>query len=96
MIQYLRNLWLFAHVHWLWSDRITYRPGWTPLRFLFPYLTTYLLSTLLGHCIRPFSGVVHLLGWRWLERLIDAVLGEGHCAESARRAVLWGSRSVWR
>ena len=37
---------------------IHYRKGWGPWRFLPVYLTSYLLSTLLGHPIRPFSGIL--------------------------------------
>ncbi len=72
---------------------IQYRNGWGPWKFLLPYLTTYLLSTLLGLGIRPFSGYAYCRGWR-ITRLIDKFLGEGHCAESARAPILWGSRSA--
>ncbi len=71
--QYRTNLWRYAHVHWLWTRRkpesnfyvpawghlgIYYKPRWTPLSFLPVYLTSYLISTLLGHGVRPFSGVL--------------------------------------
>lgn len=74
---------------------IEYRKGWGPWRFLPVYLTSYLVSTLLGHPIRPFSAVMHERGSRvcrvinWITRDPD------HCDRAARADTLWGSRGCW-
>ncbi len=114
--QYRTNLWRYAHVHWLWTRRkpesnfyvpawghlgIYYKPRWTPLSFLPVYLTSYLISTLLGHPIRPFSGVlfdslppdcewcIGLLSFlNWITRDPE------HCYKAAQAPALWGSRSA--
>ena len=83
-----------------------WRFQWGPWSFLPVYLTTYLLSTLLGHPIRPFSGVlyarVRVLGGGlkhpWSLRLlllINRIMrDETHCELAARAPVLWRSASA--
>lgn len=59
--QYLRNLSLWLRgIRWLWTrldkpDGYTLKPGWTPLKFLPVYLTTYLAGTLLGYGVVSLS-----------------------------------------
>lgn len=71
MKQYLHNLWLWAHVWWLWTRRspypdenkdhtwqagmVYYKPGWSPLKFLPIYMTSYLAGTLCGYGVVSLS-----------------------------------------
>ena len=96
MHQYFRNWWLFLHVRRLWTRDATeipnlqrddathwiaYKRGWTPLRFLPVYLTSYLLAVLLGRGVQSLSRAFRLLGKdHW-----------GHTGE-----LLWGSRDLWK
>lgn len=41
---------------------IVYKPGWTPLRFLPVYATTYLGGVLLGRGVQSLSGAFKLFG----------------------------------
>jgi len=92
MKQYLRNLWLFAHIWWLWTRNldtyteaptdyvILYKKGWTPLRFLPVYLLDYGLACFMGRGVQSLSRAFKLLGKdHWY----------------ATGPLLWGSVDLW-
>jgi hypothetical protein len=96
MTQYIRN-WIAYLKGFFKLGQVVYKPGWRPITFLGPYLTTYAVAVALGFGVVSVSRVCAGTG---LGRLIDwffeKVLRQGpnHCANTG--GWLWGTRSVWK